>query len=158
MTINFENEVQPNFKVMVSDDFLSVVLTNGTENCLIERQNGYYTQRILYQLKSKIVCHIDQDGDGGFYFLASKEYDRYLSCEHSRRDDIQVRFERDIQPGIIQIFDFHIMDSIDQTTLSENQVRKEIRILSVKDDEFLFDKAIFTEENLTRSNHGESIE
>lgn len=50
------------------------------------------------------------------------------------------------------------MDSIDQTTLVENQVRKEIRILSVKDDEFLFDKAIFTEENLIRSNHSESIE
>ena len=58
MTINFDQEPQSNFKVMISDDFRSVVLTNGKENCIIERQDGYYTQRVLYQLKSKFVCHI----------------------------------------------------------------------------------------------------
>lgn len=49
------------------------------------------------------------------------------------------------------------MDSVDQSSLDENQRRKEIRLLSVKDDEFLFDKAVYTEEHFIKHNMHESI-
>ena len=47
----------------------------------------------------------------GFYFVAHLEYDQYLDVDHSKRTDFLVDFERDVEPGIIKIFDFAIMTS-----------------------------------------------
>ena len=74
----------------------------------MERKDGYYTQRVLKQLKNKTIRHMSPDPSGGFYVLACQDYDKYLSVEHSQRDEFSVRFDRMNEPGIMKIFDFHI--------------------------------------------------
>ena len=37
------------------------------------------------------------------------EYDQYLDVDHSKRNNFKVDFQRDIEPGIIRIFDFNLM-------------------------------------------------
>ena len=107
MTLNFFNDPHPQMMVCISGDFNSVVLANGREQFILEKSDGILTQRELYQLKAKIVRSIKYDeSENGFYFLACKEYDKYLSLEHSHREDITVRLEKNTEPEILKIFDF----------------------------------------------------
>lgn len=63
----------------------------------------------MNQLKDKIVRYIAHSPEhDGFYFVAHMEYDSYLDVEHSKRTDYEVDFQRDIEPGIIKIFDFNL--------------------------------------------------
>lgn len=60
-------------------------------------------------MDGKVVHHIHEDPtDSGFYIICSKEYDSHLELEHSHRDEIFIDFERQIEPGIIKIFDMNI--------------------------------------------------
>ena len=89
MTLNYLEELSPDFKLMVSHDNQQVVFTNGYENSVLEvmDEGKYYNQRKLKHLKNKKVRHVQQDyKEGGFYFLACQEFDKYLSVEHSNRE------------------------------------------------------------------------
>lgn len=61
-------------------------------------------------MKGKIVHHIREDPvDRGFFIVCSKEYDERLELEHSHREEYDMNFERQIEPGIIKIFDMSIL-------------------------------------------------
>jgi hypothetical protein len=59
------------------------------------------------------------------------------------RDDFSVRFQKSIEPGIIKIFDFNLQNNPDVRNKDPNIVAKEIRILSLKDTEFMLDKCTY---------------
>ncbi len=55
---------------MISNNFKEIIFSNGQEKWILERKDGYYTQRLLRQLKNKEIRHISIDDTGGFYVLA----------------------------------------------------------------------------------------
>ena len=58
----------------------------------------------------------------------------------------EIVFEKSIEPEIIQIFDFNIMDALEQNVnYTDSSSTREIRMLSRKDQEFMLDKAIYQE-------------
>ena len=133
---------------MVSHDNQQVVFTNGYENSVLEVMEGgkYYNQRKLKHLKNKKVRHVQQDyKEGGFYFLACQEFDKYLSVEHSNRESFDIRFARLIEPGVIRIFDFHIK-TIGKLKDGKKGFKKEIRVVSMRDDEFILDDGFMMNE------------
>lgn len=89
----------------------------------------------------------------GFFFVASRDYDSMLDIQHSHRpNDFEVKFTRQIEPGIIKIFDFNIQgaDKPIRSNVLLNGTRTHysniIRMLSLRDDEFLIDEATYPEE------------
>jgi hypothetical protein len=102
--------------VRISKDFKTIVFANGTENCVLEKKFGkdginllYYNQRKLIQVKTKsIICIAEDVLNEGFYLLGCEEYDGSISVCHTNRKKIWLRFRRSIEPGIVNVFDFHI--------------------------------------------------
>ena len=107
----------------------------------------YYNQRKLKHLKNKKVRHIQQDyREGGFYFLACQEFDKHLSVEHSNRESFDVRFTRLIEPGVLKVFDLHLKTvGKPYTKDGFRGQKKEIRVLSLRDDEFILVKCGYDE-------------
>ena len=55
--------------------------------------------------------HIYYDEESnGFYFLVCKNYDKYLSVEHSERDNMDIRFNASVEPGCVHIFDLDVRE------------------------------------------------
>lgn len=158
--LNFENEPTETMKIDISIDFKQIVFVNQFENFEIIDMGTYYIQRNLNQLNEKCVRYISysQEHDG-FYFVAHHSYDHKLDVDHSSRIDFEVDFEREIEPGIIQIFDFSLKNlgklpsicndqgnTINYDIMENmNDKRKELRMLSLRDQEFLVDVANFKE-------------
>ena len=89
------------------------------------------------------------DINGVFYFLAFKEYDKYLSVENSKKDNMEIRFKKAIEPGILQIHDFHMRKSTDDTA----KEICEIHVASVKDhDEFALDQCTYEDKGAEEEN------
>ena len=111
-------------------DAKQVILANGPENCVLDiYEDGQYKQTKLKQLKTKQIKHVQCDRkEGGFIMLASQGYDKYLSVEHTLRDEFSVRFNKSIEPGIIKIFDFNLQLAPNASNDDPNIQKKEIRI------------------------------
>ena len=67
-----------------------------------------------------------------------------MSVEHTNRDSFDIRFQRLIEPGVIRIFDFHIMTESKKG--KGKGVKKAIRVVSMRDDEFILDKCDYEEQ------------
>ena len=52
------------------------------------------------------------ENEEGFYFLACNLYDTSLQLYHSdqNRSEIDVKFERTIEPDVLKILDFKVLD------------------------------------------------
>jgi hypothetical protein len=60
-------------------------------------------------MENKIIRYIRKDPiSKGFYVVCSREYDNCLELEHTHRDEFEVDFPRQVEPGIIRIFDMAI--------------------------------------------------
>lgn len=71
--------------------------------------NGCSKKRKLRHMDNKIIRFIKKDpSNKGFYVICSKEYDNCLELEHTHRDEIEIEFPRQVEPGIIRIFDMQI--------------------------------------------------
>ena len=46
----------------------------------------------------------------GFYFLVCKDYDKYLSVEHSERANMDIRFNASVEPGRVNVLDFDVRE------------------------------------------------
>ena len=71
----------------------------------------------------------------GFYFVASKEYDTNLDIQNSLRSDFSIAIPREVEPGIIKIFDFDLQYIRDHM---------ELRVLSLTDDDFVYDTVTYS--------------
>ena len=74
-----------------------------------------------------------------------KKFDKFLSIEHTNRTDYSVRFEKMIEPGILSIMDLNIMKSAEKDATDDIRPM-ELRLLSLKDEEFTIAKCTFDEE------------
>lgn len=109
--------------------------------------DGCHRKRKLSQLKDKLVHFIEEDPiNSGFYILCSKEYDERLELEHSHRDEFNINFERQVEPGIIKIFNM----SINSTPLlgKTNTNIITMRFVGMRDDEFTFDICSYYENKI----------
>lgn len=110
-------------------------------------KDGCHKKRKLSQMKDKVVHFIYEDPyDCGFYILCSREYDQRLELEHTHRQEIFMNFERQVEPGIINIFDMNVF----KMNMKDNQFSQsiEVRFIGMRDDEFNFDKCAFTEHKI----------
>lgn len=87
------------------------------------------------------VC--DDPYDDGFYILCSRLYDDTLELEHSHRDEIFIDFERQVEPGIIKIFNMKIYQQV--VDGNENIKKINMTFVGMRDDEFTFDRCIYKE-------------
>ena len=102
---------------------------------------SYHEQKKLKQLKTREIKAIKEDYiNGGFYFMIHKDYDKFVNVEHSNRTNMDIRFPKKIEPGILKFFDVNIIKS------KENEeTGMEIRMITQKGDEFQLDKATYDE-------------
>lgn len=77
--------------------------------------------------------------------MTCDDYDDKMKIKHSHRQETVWKIYREIEPGIIKIFDFHIEKDIAKRESITNDSRKTFRILSMRDDKYLFDKTEFKE-------------
>ena len=68
--------------------------------------------------------------------MASKEYDTNLDVQSSKRSEFSIAIPREVEPGIIKIFDFDIQNVDEQM---------ELRVLSLDDDDFNYDRVTYLE-------------
>ena len=54
-------------------------------------------------------------------------------------------FERQIEPGIIKIYDMNVIKANLSSRESKNRVAIELRFIGMRDDEFNFDRCYFHE-------------
>lgn len=95
-------------------------------------------------MKNKAIHYIKEDPyENGFYILCSREYDQRLELVHTHRAEIFMDFERQVEPGIIKIFDMNILkaDAVDQSHTQQI----ESRFIGMRDDEFYYDLCRFIE-------------
>ena len=87
-----------------------IMITDKEEKfILVMKNNKVLIKRNMRNLTQKQVLYSMEDPEGGFYFIACNDYDQYLSLHHSHRKDVQIKFERSTEPGIIDIHDIHII-------------------------------------------------
>ena len=67
--------------------------------------------------------------------MASKEYDTNLDIQNSLRSDFSIAIPREVEPGIIKIFDFDLQYINDHM---------ELRVLSLTDDDFVYDTVTYS--------------
>jgi hypothetical protein len=113
--MNFKEDLRPDFKVRISNDFKYIIFANGQENMVHERKFDadhnikYSIQKKLVQLKSKQIICISEDTLGeGFYILGCRPYDGCIRVYHTNRKKVNLKFIKSIGPGFIKVFDFHV--------------------------------------------------
>ena len=79
----------------------------------------------------------------GFYVVCSDYYDVNIDIQHTHRENFNIEFDRDVEPGIIKIFDMDI-----QYESEEKINHNAIRVVSTRDDEFIMDYAKYSEDKI----------
>ena len=64
-----------------------------------------------------------------------KDYDKFINVEHSDRPNMNVRFPKKIEPGIIKFYDVNIIKSKEKEA-SDQHTPLEVRMITQKGDEF----------------------
>jgi len=83
--------------------------------------------------------------DGGYYLLISQDYDKSLKIIHTLREKKIMKMVRNIDPDILKVLDFFVIKKKKHAKTPEGYQRVEIRLLMMRDDEFLFDFIEFDE-------------
>ena len=104
--------------------------------------NGSSKKRKLRHMDNKIIRFIEKDPcNKGFYVICSKEYDNCLELEHTHRDEIEIEFPRQVEPGIIRIFDMQIS----QEKIDDDKSQICLQFVGMMDDVFTIDKTTYKE-------------
>ena len=83
------------------------------------------------------------NNEKGIYFVCSSAYDKSLYIRHSLREKKISHLVRNIDPDCIRVLDFNVSKKKHKTLKGYQRV--EIRFVSMRDDEFLFDFIEFDE-------------
>lgn len=139
-TVDFITEPSEYFKVKWAKRNDCLVFLDEDEMFVVDiMMDGCHRKRKLRQMKGKIVHHMEEDPDGsGFYIICSQEYDSRLELEHSHRDELKLDFERQVEPGIIKIFNMAISTTKKADELNTKEIN--MRFVGMRDDEFTFDR------------------
>lgn len=150
--VDFLNEPSQYFQVKWADKNDCLIFVDKHEMFVVEfMDDGYQRKRRLNHMIGKVVHFIYEDPtDTGFYILCSQEYDERLELEHTHRDEIFIDFETQVEPGIIKIFSMMIEEQ--PVEGDENQKRKKMTFLGMKDEEFTYDRCTYLE---TKKKHKE---
>ena len=144
-TINYSIEPSESTRVFISPCTSQVALANGTENFIMVTRGRDLIQKSLPQLKGKTVRFIEFDEDlGEFFFACCFEYDHQLDIQSSIRNDFDIAFIKDIEPGCIEVFDIDVMST--PLEGDQHKTKKEIRLASLKDRDFHYECVSFLQE------------
>ena len=138
MSLNFSQPTNKQTHVTITRDFQSVVFTDPNENFVLEKKDGYTVQKKLTQLEEK-VSHFtveSPESEKGFYFVECKDYDKSIKIIQSNREKKICKIIRNSEPDIIKVFDMKIC--IEKSEIPGYKL-KFIRILMLRDDEFIYD-------------------
>jgi hypothetical protein len=97
--------------VKISDDFFSVILSNGSEHYMLKGRS----QSIFPNIKDKVLRKA-VNRDDQFFLITSKEYDRDIDILHSTREDFNASIVRSIEPGLLKIQDSIIIPDENEGT------------------------------------------
>ena len=77
--------------------------------------------------------------------MISQDYDKSLKIVHSQREKKIMKMVRNIDPDILKVLDFFVSKKKKSAKTPEGYQHVEIRLLMMRDDEFLFDFIEFDE-------------
>ena len=76
--------------------------------------------------------------------MCSDDYDTYLHLQHTHRNYFELKFKRDVEPGTIRVFDLNISQAGNELNISKSNLN-EVRMICLRDDEFILDHATYEE-------------
>lgn len=98
----------------------------------------------MTQFENKIVHFIQEDEENHtFHLIYSKDYDSKLYLGNSRKFVNNVKFPRNVEPGVLKVFDIFTAVETKGKNLDGSDNTYVIEMLSLEDDDFILDKAIF---------------
>jgi plasmid replication initiation protein len=78
------------------------------------REKGHYNQVKMRDLQGRQVKYIQRDHEhGGFFLLSFEPFDSFITVKHTNWMIENIRFSQNIEPNIIQIFDFNLQDALE---------------------------------------------
>lgn len=77
--------------------------------------------------------------------VCSEDYDTHLFIQHTHQSGFSLEFKREVEPGIIKIFDLNISNGNDDLNVRKLK-QNEVRLISLRDDEFVLDQAKYKDE------------
>ena len=83
--------------------------------------------------------------------MYSKDYDSKLYLESVNNFHSTVKFPKNVEPGILKIFDIFSNEESQGSDLDGSDEKGIVRMLSLEDDAFVLDKAIY--KSCTHENH-----
>jgi len=81
-----------------------VIFSNGFEHYMLNDTS----QDNFPWIKDKFVRNVINHEDG-FFLVTSKDYDRDIDILHSDDEDFNVSYLRQLEPGILKVFDSMIL-------------------------------------------------
>ena len=106
--LNYGHKITDELQVKISENLNSFVFADKYEKVIIEKivnssKEEFINLRSLPMLQDKTVKFIADDPEctNGFYFICCKEYGHIIQVEHSHRQDKILKFNTDVEPGVI---------------------------------------------------------
>jgi hypothetical protein len=92
--------------VKISEDFSKVMFSSGQEHYILDQ----HSQNSFHQLKDKKVRNVINHKNS-FYLVSCKEYDRDIDILNSDDPEFNASIKRNIEPGLVKVFDSMIYQS-----------------------------------------------
>ena len=91
--------------IKIAEDNNKVIFSNGFEHYILKKNS----QDNFPWIKDKFIRHVIHWEDA-FLLMTSKDYDRDIDIIHSENKDFNARFDRMIEPGLLQCYDSIIIE------------------------------------------------
>ena len=85
----------------------------------------------------------------------SKEFDGSLKAAHSNREKKIFKVKRNIEPGILKMFDIDLQ--ISKKADENGYTQKEYRMIGMQDEDFIYDKILMLEKLQDNSNPTQQV-
>ena len=113
-----------------------------------QKDHGVYCQRNIKVIRDKVVHHIQEDLNGGFYLITSGVYDTEIHLEHTNKITCYYSIQRSVEPGVIKMFDFFISTETSQNQINSQMEQiqtKNFQLINMNDEEFYINKVSYQE-------------
>ena len=143
-----DEEGSSGISVKISENFETATLVSKYVNLILRpRKEGVgYKQVNISWLSTKNIIHLFSHSDY-FLYVCCKDYDNNLEVKSSFDEEFRIYIPRSIEPGFQTIFEILMMDLIESTFQNSSKrkdttisIGEQVRILSVRDDEFYIDR------------------
>jgi len=93
--INFVKELSPSSLIKISDDYSSIFFANKDDKFIMYIKDGVKTKKQISHVDKddivRLVVKDLSDITNAFYYVYSKEYDKYLTIRHSLKEHFELK-------------------------------------------------------------------